>query len=66
MKAPDGIDTEDLARRLHKRGVIIEPGKLFFDPATAPKNYYRLAYSSISSARIPEGIRLIADEIDRF
>lgn len=66
MKAPDGMDTEDLARRLHKRGVIIEPGKLFFDPATAPKSYYRLAYSSISSARIPEGIRLIADEIARF
>lgn len=63
MKAPEGVDTEDLARRLHRRGVVIEPGKLFFDPATAPQNFYRLAYSSITSARIPEGIRLIADEL---
>ncbi|MEO1239043.1 MAG: PLP-dependent aminotransferase family protein, partial [Pseudomonadota bacterium] len=65
MKAPERIDTEDLARRLHKRGVIIEPGKLFFDPETAPNCHYRLAYSSIASAKIPDGIRLIADEIAR-
>lgn len=63
MRAPDHIDTEDLARQLHKNGVVIEPGRLFFDPATAPRNYYRLAYSSITSARIPEGLRRIADVI---
>ena len=63
MKAPEHVDTEDLARRLHRRGVVIEPGKLFFEPETAPSNYYRLAYSSISSARIAEGIRLVAEEI---
>ncbi len=63
MKTPAHVDTEDLSRRLHKRGVVIEPGRLFFDPETAPTNYYRLAYSSITSARIDEGIRLIAEEV---
>ncbi len=63
MRAPEGVDTEDLARRLHRRGVVIEPGASFFDPARAERGYYRLAYSSIPTERIPEGIALIAREI---
>jgi len=63
MRAPDGVDTTNLARRLHLKGVVIEPGHSFFDPETAPVEYYRLAYSSIPSARIAAGIQLIAKEI---
>jgi GntR family transcriptional regulator/MocR family aminotransferase len=63
MRAPDGVDTDALAARLRSRGVLIEPGRAFFDPAGGPRNYYRLAYSAIAAARIPEGIGLIADEI---
>lgn len=63
MEAPAHVDTDDLAQRLKARGVLIEPGRLFFNPAAAPRNYYRLAYSSIAQGRIAEGIALIADEI---
>ena len=63
MKAPEGTDTLDLARRLHARGVVIEPGHAFFDPDCPETHFYRLAYSSISSARIPEGIAIIAEEL---
>jgi GntR family transcriptional regulator/MocR family aminotransferase len=63
MRAPAGTDTEALAARLRRRGVLIEPGRAFFDPAQGPDNYYRLAYSSIPAARIPEGIAIIAAEI---
>ncbi len=63
MIAPPGIDTEDLARRLDRRGVVIEPGRGFFGPDHGPSRHYRLAYSSIQEDRIPEGIRLIAEEI---
>ena len=66
MHAPDGVNTEDLARRLHAHGVVIEPGAAFFDPENAPQSYYRLAYSSIASARIPRGIEIIAEEIARL
>jgi GntR family transcriptional regulator/MocR family aminotransferase len=45
--------------------VLIEPGRVFFDPAGGPQNYYRLAYSSIPGSRIPEGIGRIAEEIGR-
>lgn len=60
MRAPEGVDTVELARALRGQGVLIEPGRVFFDPPTAPGNYYRLAYSSIAQTRIPEGIALIA------
>ncbi len=63
MRAPERVDTEDLARDLRTKGVLIEPGRVFFDQARAPRNYYRLAYSSIATAQIAEGIGLIAEAI---
>jgi GntR family transcriptional regulator/MocR family aminotransferase len=66
MAAPPRVDTEILARRLYDRGVVIEPGRSFFSPADDARRFYRLAYSSIPSEKIPEGIRRIADEIAAF
>ncbi len=63
MRAPDDVDTEQLAQSLRAEGVLIEPGRVFYDPAEGPQNYYRLAYSSIAAARIAEGIGLIARAI---
>ena len=63
MRAPDAVDTRGLAARLRSKGVLIEPGNVFFDPGAMPQSYYRLAYSSVDSRKIPEGIRLIADAI---
>jgi len=60
MEAPQNVDTTLLAHKLRQSDVLIEPGAPFFDPANAPKNYFRLAYSSIPSERIPEGIARIA------
>ena len=63
MQAPDDVDTESLAQDLHAQGVLIEPGRVFFDPAHAPRNFYRLAYSTIPVGRIAEGVGLIAEAI---
>lgn len=60
MKAPPGINTTDLAMKLRKQSVLIEPGRVFFDQADENDEFYRLAYSSIPSARIAEGVRRIA------
>jgi GntR family transcriptional regulator/MocR family aminotransferase len=65
MRAPDGVDTEALALRLRGAGVLIEPGRVFFDPTEAPRHYFRLAYSSIPQARIAEGIARLAQAIAR-
>jgi GntR family transcriptional regulator/MocR family aminotransferase len=59
MRAPEGVDTEALALRLRAEGVLIEPGRAFF-AGEGPRNYYRLAYSSIAPQRIGEGIARIA------
>ncbi|GLS87067.1 GntR family transcriptional regulator [Cypionkella aquatica] len=63
MRAPAGVDTEVLAEGLRAEGVLIEPGRAFFAPEQAPKNFYRLGYSSISPAKIPEGIARIGRAI---
>ncbi|TRD14413.1 PLP-dependent aminotransferase family protein [Palleronia caenipelagi] len=64
MRAPETVDTEVLAERLHARGVVIEPGAAFFYDADPPRHFYRIAYSSIAPARITKGIKMIAKEID--
>ena len=64
MQAPPGTDTAVLARDLRADSVLIEPGAPFFHAARRPRNFYRLAYSSIPAARIPEGIARIAARLD--
>jgi GntR family transcriptional regulator/MocR family aminotransferase len=59
MAAPEGVDTGRLAQGLRAEGVLIEPGQSFFDPARPDRRHYRLAYTSIPPARIPEGIARI-------
>lgn len=66
MRAPDGVNTQELSNHLRAAGVLIEPGHSFFSAERAPGNYYRLAYSSISRERIPRGVALIAEHIDQL
>lgn len=63
MRAPAHVDTAHLARLLQGRDVLIEPGQPFFNGTDRPRNYYRLAYSSIPADRIPEGIARIAEAL---
>ena len=58
-----GIDTGALAAVLHDKGVLIEPGAAFFASETPPRHFARLAYSSIPTAMIPEGVARIAAAI---
>jgi GntR family transcriptional regulator / MocR family aminotransferase len=58
MRAPESVDTEALALRLRADGVLIEPGRAFY-AGEGPRNYYRLAYSSIALPKIAEGVARI-------
>ncbi|MBV7394355.1 PLP-dependent aminotransferase family protein [Mameliella sediminis] len=60
MKAPEGVDAAELAEALRAQSVLIEPGVAFFSGSDAPRNFYRLGYSSIPSERIGEGIARIS------
>ena len=56
-------DIGKFTEQARQRGVLIEPGEVFFsDPKQAP-NCFRLGFSSIPSTRIPDGIRILADLI---
>ena len=66
MRAPEAVDTDELARRLQAKSVLIEPGRAFFAGDLQPANYYRLAYSSIPGPRIADGLGLLAGEIAAF
>ena len=63
LRAPDGVDTTQLAIALRKSGVLIEPGAPFFASPNPPTEFFRLAYSSIPASRIPDGVALIAKAI---
>jgi len=63
MRAPEHVDTVELAEALRAEGVLIEPGQSFFNPNDPVRNFYRLAYSSIPSNRISDGIALLADAL---
>lgn len=66
METPEGIDARDLSQALRQRGVLIEPGHFFFQNPEDGSRNFRIAYSSIDSARIPAGIDIIADTISKF
>ena len=58
-----GTDTSELASRLYRQGVVVEPGDVFFAGARRPKHHMRIGYSSIPVDRIEAGVRLIAREL---
>ena len=61
VRGPATLDSETLARDAAKKGVLLEPGRINFGAADAPKNYFRLAFSSIAENKILPGVALIGD-----
>lgn len=61
--AAPGVDTRELAVRLYRQGVVVEPGDVFFAGARLPQHHLRIGYSSIPAERIDAGVRLIAREL---
>jgi GntR family transcriptional regulator/MocR family aminotransferase len=60
VEGPKDLDATRLAEDVKEEGVLIEPGESFFTRAEAPKNFFRMAYSSIPSERIAEGVARVA------
>ncbi len=64
IKAPDYIDTQELAWQAAKSGVLIEPGEIRFSQANPPKNYFRLGFSAIRPEAIEPGIKKLSCAMD--
>ena len=65
VRGPDSLDADALAEEALRQGIVIEPGSIFFHGPRPPRNYFRLGFSSIKSEKIGEGIKRLADIIDR-
>jgi GntR family transcriptional regulator/MocR family aminotransferase len=60
VRGPDWLDCRELARMAEQRGVLIEPGDVFFMAENPPLNYFRIGFTSIPADRIEKGIRELA------
>ena len=63
VKGRAGLDSEELAKAAAQKGILIEPGRINFGGPHAPRNYFRLAFSSIEEKKIEPGIKLLAETI---
>jgi GntR family transcriptional regulator/MocR family aminotransferase len=61
VQGPDGLDADLLAQNAAKRGVLLEPGRVFFGGAVQPKQFFRLGFASIQTQHIVNGIEAIAE-----
>jgi GntR family transcriptional regulator/MocR family aminotransferase len=60
VNGPDWLDSRKLATLARDKGVLIEPGDVFFQPQNPPLNFFRMSYSAISTEKIGEGVARLA------
>lgn len=60
VRGPGSLDAEKLARQALEKGVIIEPGNMTFASHSPPRNFFRLAFSSIAAEKIEPGIQILS------
>ena len=63
VKGEDSLDSEKLAAAAAAKGILIEPGRINFGVKNPPRNYFRLAFSSIEESKIAAGVKLLAETI---
>jgi GntR family transcriptional regulator/MocR family aminotransferase len=56
LEGPPSLDCQALAQEAEKRGVLIEPGDVFFMGEAPPRHFLRLGFASIARERIARGI----------
>ena len=61
IHGPTWLDAQRLAEKAAEQSILIEPGDNFFHAKSPPKNYFRMAYSSIHEDKIAEGFRKLVN-----
>ena len=57
IKGPSGLNCQELARQCAARGILIEPGDVFFSkPSSAAQSFFRMGYSAITTSQIGPGM----------
>jgi len=61
VKGPDGLNSHLLAEQCAARGVLIEPGDVFYKKSSAAsQSHFRLGYSAIASNLVDAGVQEMA------
>jgi len=60
VEGPVGLDARDLSVRARARGVLIEPGDIFYADPEAGRACFRLGFASIRTDRIEAGLTRLA------
>ena len=63
LTGSDGFDAAEFARRLQKRGVLIELGHIFFYDGS-PTNSFRMGFPNITTEKITSGLKQVRQEMD--
>jgi GntR family transcriptional regulator/MocR family aminotransferase len=66
VQGPPGLDANELVEQALKKGIVVEPGTIWFGRQPSPKNYIRLGISSIEVEDISPGVELLAQIIDQL
>lgn len=61
LSGPAHFDAEIFANRLQKRGVLVEPGHIFFNKGS-PKNSFRIGFPSAAGSKIDAGLKQTGQE----
>lgn len=66
LTGPADVDTTVLAHRLKSRSVLIDEGSVFFSDPDQGRRNFRIGFAALPKTAIRDGIRIIADEVDRM
>ncbi len=61
IEGPAGLDARAMSVAAAAKGVLIEPGDVFFAEAARGRTCFRLGFSSIRTDRIEEGLRRLGE-----
>lgn len=64
IEGPANLDGRVLATEAARRGILIEPGDVFFNADNPPVNRFRLGFASIATDRIAPGLRALRAAVD--
>jgi len=65
LRLPEGVDSTDILRESIDKGAVFVTGKTF-DPEAKRNNYIRLAFSNMDFNQIDEGVKIIADAVNKY
>ncbi|GAA2093812.1 PLP-dependent aminotransferase family protein [Streptomyces albiaxialis] len=64
MTGPPGLDGRRLAELAQRRGVLIEPGDLYFLGDDPPRNHFRIGLAAPQLAAIDPGVRILGELVE--